>query len=162
MKSILRLITVGLVTAVLTCLPVPTKGQTPSTNAVEKKAAPEKKSATEKKRPSSKKSTGEKGQRSIPFNGTLASLDTATKTITVGKRTFQITSTTRIYKGEKTPATLEDGVVGEVVRGSYKKLEDGKLVASSVYFGPKTEGKATEKTKPAEAKSAKPANQEKK
>ncbi len=156
MKSILKLSLMSLLAAFLACLPAPAHAQTNTNTVVEKKATPEKKSTTEKKRPAGKKSTGEKGQRGIPFNGELTAVDNAVKTITVGKRTFQITSETRIYKGVKTPATLEDGVVGEVVRGSYKKSEDGKLVAISVYFGPKAEGKAEEKAKPAEVKTKKP------
>src|ERR1700756_312715 len=47
-----------------------------------------------------------------PFHGKLVAVDKVAKTITVGKRTFLITSETKIKKGGK-PATLEGGVVGE-------------------------------------------------
>lgn len=89
------------------------------------------KPATEKK---------EKKASAGPFHGKLAGLDKAAKTITVGKRTFQITSETRISKEGK-PATLDDGVVGEEVSGYVKPAEDGKLVATKINFGPKAESK---------------------
>lgn len=80
-----------------------------------------------------------------PFHGKLAALDKTAKTITVGKRTFLITSESKISKGGK-PAQLADGVVGEEVSGYVKPTDSGKLVATTVHFGPKTE------TKPAETK----------
>jgi hypothetical protein len=64
----------------------------------------------------------------------------------VGKRTFQITSETKIKKGGK-PATLDDGVVGEDVGGYYHNGEDGKLNAVSVRFGPKPSAATDEKKK---------------
>jgi len=80
-----------------------------------------------------------------PFHGKLVALDKTAKTITVGKRTFQITSESKITKAGK-PAQLGDGVVGEEVSGYVKPTDSGKLVATTVHFGPKTE------TKPAETK----------
>lgn len=71
-----------------------------------------------------------------PFHGKLLALDKQAKTITVGKRTFHITSDTRISKGGK-PSTLEEGVIGEPVSGYVKPGADGKLVATKVNFGPK-------------------------
>ena len=85
-----------------------------------------------------------------PFRGKVGSVDKAAMTFTVGERTFQVSSETKIMKGGK-PATLEDAAVGDEVGGSYKKTADGKLVALSVRFGAKPEGEA----KP--AKPAKPA-----
>lgn len=76
----------------------------------------------------------------LPFTGKLGAVDNSAKTITLDektKRTFQITSETKLMKDGK-PATLEDAVVGDQVRGSYKKLADGKLSAVSVSFGAKT------------------------
>ena len=70
------------------------------------------------------------------FHGKLDAVDNTAKTITVGSRTFQITSQTKIKKDGK-PATLGDGVVGENVAGTYKKNSDGKLDAGSVNFGEK-------------------------
>jgi hypothetical protein len=99
------------------------------------KAPAEKKSSTEKKEPAEKKST------SIPFRGNIVTMDKGARTITVNKRVFQVTSETKIFKADK-PATFADGVVGDYVTGSYKKAEDGKLIANSVYFGGKGGGKA--------------------
>jgi hypothetical protein len=95
------------------------------------KAPAEKKSSTDKKEPAEKK------QASIPFRGNIVTMDKGAKTITVNKRTFQITSETKIFKSDK-PATFADGAVGDYVTGSYKKTDDGKLIAHSVYFGGKS------------------------
>ncbi len=88
------------------------------------------------------------------FSGKLSKVDTTAKTITVenktkGDRTFEITSDTKIMKDGK-PATLEDGVVGEPVGGTYAESSDGKMTAKIVRFG-------APKPKPAPATSA-PAN----
>jgi hypothetical protein len=80
--------------------------------------------------------------KSPPFKGKLGAVDKTAKTITLDdklKRTFQITSETKLMKNGK-PATLDDGVVGDPVTGTYQKGDDGKLVAKTVYFG----GKKTE------------------
>jgi hypothetical protein len=73
------------------------------------------------------------------FFGKLSAVDTTAKTITVEnktmpKRTFDITSETKITKDGK-PATLNDGVVGEDVGGSFATGADGKLTAKTVRFG---------------------------
>lgn len=100
--------------------------------AADKKAATEKKAGEEKK--------GAAG----PFHGKLAAVDKAGKTITVGKRTFSITSESKLFKAGK-PATLEEGVVGEEVSGYVKPDANGKLVATKVNFGPKVETKSDSK-----------------
>lgn len=82
-----------------------------------------------------------KGHRVIPYRGKVAAMDTKAMTMTVGKRTFRVTSDTKVLKDGQT-ATLADGVVGEPVRGAYKKTDDGKLIALSVYFGAKHKGKS--------------------
>jgi hypothetical protein len=103
---------------------------------------------TTNKAPAEKKALhtadSEKAPKPGPFHGKLAAIDKVGKTITVGKRTFQITSDTKLKKGGK-PATLEAGVVGETVSGYVKPSAEGKLVASSVNFGPKMTGEPTEK-----------------
>ena len=92
----------------------------------------------------------QKPAKAGPFHGKLAAIDKVAKTITVGKRTFQITSETKLKKAGK-PATLEDGVVGGTVSGYVKPSADGKLVATTVNFGVKATGDSTEKSKgPAE------------
>ena len=78
-----------------------------------------------------------KKARPIPFRGTLASFNLSAKTLTVGKRTFVLTSETKLYKGEaKTPATIHDARVGLPVTGSYLKSSEGKLLARSIFFKP--------------------------
>jgi len=141
MKSVFRLGIIALAITAIAGLPLQVAAQTTTTNKppVEKKATSDKKEST-------KKGTG-------PFHGTLGAVDKVAKTITVGKRTFQITSGTKINKGGK-PATLEDGVVGEEVAGYFKTAEDGKLNATSVRFGAKP-GATTGEKKADAAKAAK-------
>jgi len=78
-----------------------------------------------------------KSHNAIPFHGKLDAVDTKAMTLTVGNRTFQVTSDTKIFKDGQ-PATLTDGAVGEPVRGTYQKTETGKLDALSVHFGAKS------------------------
>jgi hypothetical protein len=87
----------------------------------------------------------------IPFHGRLAAVDKAAMTLTLegkeSQRIFQLTAETKLTKAGQ-PATLDDAVLGEEAAGSYKKTEDGKLMALSVRFGPKPEGeKPGRKTK---------------
>lgn len=77
------------------------------------------------------------------FHGSLTAVDTNAMTLTVEKRTFNMTSDTIITKDSK-PAVLADGVVGGQVRGAYKKNADGKLDAVTVHFGGSAEGKNKE------------------
>jgi hypothetical protein len=103
------------------------------------KTAPEKKDGAEKK------------PTAGPFHGKLVAVDKSAKTITVGKRTFQITSETKMFKAGK-PATLDEGIIGEEASGYVKPTEDGKLVATKVNFGPKA---SAEGSKSAEKKKEK-------
>ena len=120
MKPIIRVVSlIGLVVAVGLAGPVGRAQTNPSPATVKREPA---------KAP--------KGSRAIPFRGTLTGVDKVSKTIKVGERTFQITSTTKLYKDGK-PATFDQATVGEPITGSYKKLKDGKLQANSVYFGGK-------------------------
>ncbi len=82
----------------------------------------------------------------IPFRGKLKAIDNTGKTISVGTMTIQITSDTLISKLGK-PATLADGVEGDVVGGAYRKDADGKLNAVSLRFGPKPPPPETGETK---------------
>ncbi len=131
-KSILRIGLASLLALALTASPTQLLAQT-NTN----KAPAEKKAAT-------KDAAAEKKPVAGPFHGKLAALDKAAKTITVGKRTFQVTSETKIHKAGK-PATFQEGVVGEEVSGYVKPTDDGKLIATTVNFGPKPESKGSEK-----------------
>lgn len=115
-KTILTITTLSLFAAAMIALPAPAQAQdTTSTNAP---AAPVK---------------HKKHDHSV-FNGKLSAVDTNAMTLTVGERTFEITSETKITKDGK-PATLADGVVGETVGGAYKKDAEGKLTATSIHFG---------------------------
>ncbi len=141
-NPILRTGALGLVAVALTLSPAALLAQT------NEKPAAAKTPATGKKEPSGKKQTAG------PFRGKLAAVDKTAKTITMGKRTFQITAETKIFKAGK-PATLEDAVLGEEVSGGFKTTEDGKLLATKVNFGPKVDAassgtkkeKKTEKAK---------------
>ena len=96
--------------------------------------------------PEKKEPSGQKKPSPGPFHGKLAALDKAARTITVGKRTFHITSASRINKTGK-PATLDDGVIGEPVSGYVKPAEDGRLIATTINFGPKIEAKGNKAAK---------------
>lgn len=80
--------------------------------------------------------------RPLPFRGTIDSVDTEAKTITLkgaeSKRVFHVSAETKMMKNGK-PATLADATPGEVIGGSYTKGADGKLNAVSLRFGPKPE-----------------------
>jgi hypothetical protein len=76
----------------------------------------------------------------LPFHGTLTAVDTNAMTLTVEKRTFDMTSETTITKDGK-PAVLADGAVGDQVTGAYKKNAEGKLDAVTVRFSANTGGK---------------------
>jgi hypothetical protein len=81
------------------------------------------------------------------FNGPVSAIDTNAMTLTVGQRTFAITSETKIMKNGQ-PATLADGVVGEMVGGAFKKGEDGKLTATSIRFRDKADKKLKKSASP--------------
>ncbi len=82
----------------------------------------------------------EKKREGLPFKGNVTRVDKDAKTLTVGEKTFQITSETKIKKAGK-DAMLQDVTVGEEVGLSYKTADGGKLVALTVRVGPKPEGK---------------------
>jgi hypothetical protein len=83
------------------------------------------KPASDKK--SSSSSSTEKKQSAGPFHGKLGAVDKAAKTVTVGN---------------DKPATLNDGVLDDVVSGYFKTGSDGKLKLTTLRFGPKTETSA--------------------
>jgi hypothetical protein len=130
-KSIWRIGAVTLLATAVAGMPLQLLAQ--STN----NAAPAKKSAA---------GSAAKKKEAHPIKGKLAAVDKTAKTIKVGQSTYQITPETKIKKAGK-PATLEDGVVGELVTGHAKPAEDGKMVATSVYFGPKADQKGSENKK---------------
>jgi hypothetical protein len=127
-KHILTLTALSLFAAVIVTAPVSAQAQdTTSTNAP---AAPAK----------------HKKSDHLVFKGKLSAVDAKAMTLTIGERTFDVTSETKITKDGK-PATLAEGVVGETVAGAYKKGADGKLTATSVHFGAKADGEKKHKKK---------------
>ena len=95
--------------------------------------------------PAAKAKKEKRKSHGYPFRGKVAKIDKMAKTLTVGKRTFQITSKTKITKDGK-PAVLEDGTVGEPVTGYVVKSEGGELQAVTIHFG-KPSSKPKEKAK---------------
>lgn len=77
---------------------------------------------------------------SLVFRGKVSAVDTNAMTFTVGKRTFNVTSETKINKNGQ-PAILEDITVGDKIGGAYKKSDDGKLNATTVNDGKKPSSK---------------------
>jgi hypothetical protein len=140
-KFILKLVFLGLFAAAVANPQAQLHAQTTNKAAAKKTAT----ASTDAK--SAKKASP------VPFNGKLAKLDKVGKTLTVGKRTFRVTSETKINKGGK-PATFEDGVEGEAVTGSIKQAEDGNWVALTVNYGPKTAAPKTTAPKAADKKAA--------
>lgn len=120
----------ALLAAAIAGLPVSLRAQTnqnpAATNNAQKKQAP-----------AGKRTAG-------PFRGKLAAVDKVNKTITVGKRTFQITPDTKVFK-DGAPATLEEAVVGQNVSGGFKTAPGGKLNATKLTIGPKAERQAPAK-----------------
>ncbi len=70
------------------------------------------------------------------FRGSVSAVDTKAMTLTVGKRTFEVTSETKITKNGQ-PAILSDIAVGDKIGGAYKKTDDGKLAATTINDGKK-------------------------
>jgi hypothetical protein len=78
----------------------------------------------------------------VPFHGAVTAVDAGAETLTVGKLTINITSTTKIINmTNNAPATLSDVAVGGTVSGSYVKDADGKLNAHSLHIGSKAHSK---------------------
>ena len=94
MKSILRMSAVSLLAVVIGSLPC----QAPAQSA--KKSGAEAKGSTE--------SAAETKQPKLPYKGTLTAVDRAAKTMTIGKRTFQITPETKCERGVYQPQLPED------------------------------------------------------
>jgi hypothetical protein len=73
-------------------------------------------------------------KHALPFHGKVASVDSAAMTFTVGTTMIGITSQTKITKDGQ-PAVFSDISVGETVRGSYKRDDAGKFIATLVRIG---------------------------
>jgi hypothetical protein len=120
-RKIAKITTLSLFAAALVAMPVLSRAQDSNAPASPNQTAPAK----------------PKKHSNPPFHGKLSAVDTNAKTLTVGTLTLQVTPDTKITKDGQ-PAVLADGVVGEQVRGSYKKTDDGKLNAVTVHFGVKS------------------------
>jgi Cu/Ag efflux protein CusF len=77
--------------------------------------------------------------RPKPYTGTIASVDSSAKTITItlasgASQTLHIGAKTRLKKDGQA-ATLADATVGEKIRGSAHKDESGDWVANTVTIG---------------------------
>ncbi|HWY76926.1 MAG TPA: hypothetical protein VN281_14990 [Verrucomicrobiae bacterium] len=94
----------------------------------------------------------EKKVRPTTFMGKLGEIDKTAKSFTVEEKekklTISVNSETKFYKNDndtRKPSTLEEGVVGQEVTGSYMKGDDGKMMARNVYWGGRG-GKKKKKT----------------
>ena len=121
-NSIAKLALFSLVAVALFGSPAVSRAQDAATNAAATKAA-------------AKKTV-------LPFNGKISALDAAAATVTVGKLTLNVTSTTKITK-DGSPAALSDLTVGEKITGSYKKDVAGKLNATVIHAGSKAKKQPT-------------------
>jgi hypothetical protein len=87
-----------------------------------------------------RKSEAKPRAATYPFYGTLDSVDSKQKTITLrGKkknRVIIVTEDTRVQKSGAA-ATIQDGTPGERVSGSVRKNAAGQEEAVTVRFGPK-------------------------
>jgi hypothetical protein len=82
----------------------------------------------------------------LPFHGKVDAVDTVTKSIKVGERTFVVTSETRIKK-DGTPATFDDVKMGDNVGGAFRKADDGRLELLTLNTGVKAEAEKKKKKK---------------
>jgi hypothetical protein len=118
-KTILKIAMCALFVA-----PVLSRGQDAATNMVA--PPPEAAAPAAASTPAKPK----KANTTLVATGKIVNVDTNAMTLTVGKRTFDLTSETRITKGEK-PAVLGDLVMDEKVGVAYKKAGD-KLDAITI------------------------------
>jgi hypothetical protein len=121
-KQIIRL-TLGFFATAIIAAPMLSRAQDAGTNTP---AAPPAQTAPVKP----------KKHEGLVFRGAVSAVDAKAMTLTVGKRTFAVTSDTKITKEGK-PAILSDIAVGDKVGGAYKKADDGKLCATTINDGKK-------------------------
>ena len=135
----LRIIAVSLVAATIVATPATVRAQDAVTNApaVSDQMSVQTTNAPAKKHKKHDRST---------VTDKLTAVDTNAMTLTVGERTFEITSETIITKAGE-PATLSDGVTGETASVAFKKGVDGQLAATNIHFGAKAEGDKKKKKK---------------
>ena len=105
MKNLVKFTTLSLLTAALVAVPDWSRAQNagPNAPAAAATAAPKK---------------------SLPFKGTVATVDASAGVFTVGDLKLAVTSTSKITTNG-VPATLADFKVGDSVSGAYKTAADG-------------------------------------
>jgi len=81
-----------------------------------------------------------KKHEGLVFRGAVVAVDAKAMTLTVGTRTLEVTSATKITKNGE-PAVLSDIAVGDKIGGAYTKAEGGKLVATTINDGRKPAAK---------------------
>jgi hypothetical protein len=98
-------------------------------------------------------------KKGTSFSGDLTGVDTNAMTLTVTNLTLTVTSDTVIKKGSKL-ATLADAValIGKHTTGTYKKGDDGKLVALTVHLNSTAGRKSGTKKKKEAATDPAPTN----
>jgi Cu/Ag efflux protein CusF len=77
------------------------------------------------------------------FTGTVSAVDADGKTISAeskkaGKKTFDVTDSTKITGADGSAATLADLKTGDHIRVTFKTTDDGKLEAETVKVGTST------------------------
>ena len=116
-RNIVKIALLGLVAAALTIVPTISRAQDATNTPA---ATPHK-----------------KHNGIIPFQGKISAIDATAQTVTVGKWTLNVTSTTKISNvSTKATVGFSELTVGEAVTGSYKKGTDGTtLNAYSIHVG---------------------------
>jgi hypothetical protein len=115
MKKLINTLAAITMAVAVAGLPLTTFAQNQSPEAREKAAA--------------KKGTG-------PFNGKINAVDARAGTVTVGNRTFKVTSETKVTNG-----SLASANVGDKSGGAFRTADDGSLIATTIWFGSKPEKK---------------------
>ena len=108
--------------------------------------------------PSSDTTPAPKHKHGAPFHGTVDGVDTNAMTLTVGSRTFQITSSTKISSNGQ-PGILVDATNGEAVTGYYRPdpANTNTLDAVTVHLG-KGKGSGKKHKKSADSDSSSSTN----
>ncbi len=75
-------------------------------------------------------------KKGTAVHGAVTAVDATAMTVTVGTKTYNVTSDTKITKDGQ-PATLADVTVGATVSITYKKDDAGKLTATAIHMGVK-------------------------
>ncbi len=79
--------------------------------------------------------------RPLPFKSTIVSIDTRAGVFKIGKRkirTVHVLPTTKLLRGNGTPAVYGELVAGAEIRGSLRKRDDGDFDAVSLKVAPKS------------------------